>query len=258
MADDDYLSDKFLSITEPQKPITYSEKRKEALRKSLLKNERNRTKSTRHLELESRAEGLSRSLFERAEDDIASGSGTENKALSMMKKMGFKPGQVLGVPANLDVDERPVPIPTTPPRRNPSPSPETLDIQSQTHEGRLVNPLPLNVWSGTSSLLHAFLWTFSDPPLVPPFLARTDSTRRAKFYQQGRKALALESARRRRRSSSARPRSPRPLKRQTRSRSGIGPAANSSNAVRRADWALRSKPVRPWTSAQAKRYGQKN
>jgi len=152
MADDDYLSDKFLTITEPQKPTTYSEKRKEALRKSLLKDERNKTKSTRHLELESRAEGLSKSLFERAEDEKASGRGTENKALSMMKKMGFKPGQVLGVSANKDEDERPVPIPTAPPRRDPSPSPETSDIQSQTHEGRLVNPLPLNIWSGKKGI----------------------------------------------------------------------------------------------------------
>jgi hypothetical protein len=148
--DDDYLSDKFLSITEPQKPKTYSEKRKEALHKSLLKDERNRTKSIRHLELESRTEGLSKSLFERAEDDKASSRGTENKALSMMMKMGFKPGQVLGVPAT--VEEGPAPIRTTPPRRNPTP--ETVAIQPQIHEGRLVNPLPLNVWSGKSILPH--------------------------------------------------------------------------------------------------------
>jgi hypothetical protein len=97
-SDDDYLSDKFLTINEREKPKTYSEKRKEALRKSLLNDEQNRTKSTRQLELESREEGLSKSLFERAEDDKASGRGTESKALSMMMKMGFKPGQALGVP----------------------------------------------------------------------------------------------------------------------------------------------------------------
>jgi hypothetical protein len=155
--DDDYLSDKFLTITEPQKPKTYSEKRKEALRKSLLKDEQNRTKSTRQLELESREEGLSKSLFERAEDDKASGRGRENKALSMMMKMGFKPGQALGVSANVDVDEGSTSIGTmTPPsRRNPSPSPETLGIQPQIHEGGgLVNPLPLNEWSGTLSHPH--------------------------------------------------------------------------------------------------------
>jgi hypothetical protein len=164
-SDDDYLSDKFLTITEPQKPKTYSENRKEALRKSLLKDEQNRTKSARQLELESREEGLSKSLFERAEDDKASGRGTENKALSMMMKMGFKPGQALGVPANVDVDEgstRSTSIGTmTPPsRRNPSPSPETLGIQPQVHEGGLVNPLPLNEWSGTLSHPHVFSLRF--------------------------------------------------------------------------------------------------
>src|SRR6267154_1102149 len=153
MADDgdDYLSDKFLAITEPQKPKTYSEKRKEALRKSLLKDEQNRTKSTRQLELESREEGLSKSLFERAEDDKASGRGTENKALSMMMKMGFKPGQARGVPANVDVDVDEGSTPTPPSLRSPSPSPDTLGIQPQIHEGRLVNPLPFNEWSGTLS-----------------------------------------------------------------------------------------------------------
>jgi G-patch domain len=174
--DDDYLSDKFLTITEPQKPKTYSENRKEALRKSLLKDEQNRTKSTRQLELESREEGLSKSLFERAEDDKASGRGTENKALSMMMKMGFKPGQALGVPANVDVDEGSTSMGTmTPPgRRNPSPSPETLGIQPQIHEGSgLVNPLPLNEWSGTLNHLHML----SLPSLSPSvsFLVR-DST----------------------------------------------------------------------------------
>src|SRR5579863_10246381 len=100
--DDDYLSDKFLTVPEPQKPKTYSEKRKEALREALLRDEQNRTKSRRQLELDSREEGLSKSLFERAEDDKASGLGTENKALSMMMKMGFKPGQGLGVPTSLE------------------------------------------------------------------------------------------------------------------------------------------------------------
>jgi hypothetical protein len=163
--DDDYLSDKFLTIAEPRKSKTYSEKRKEALRHSLLKDKQNRTKSTKHLELESRAEGLSKSLFERAEDDKASGRGIENKALSMMMKMGFKPGQVLGVSANVDVDEDPVPMHTTPPRRDPSPTPETLVIQPHIHEGRLVNPLPVNMWSGTLSLPHAFRRTISLSPL---------------------------------------------------------------------------------------------
>ncbi|KAN0139967.1 protein of unknown function (DUF4187) domain containing protein [Lactarius tabidus] len=151
--DDDYLSDKFLLNTaEPQKPKTYSEKRKEALFKSRLKSDQNRIKSRRQLEIESREDGLSKSLFERAEDDKASGS--ENKALSMMMKMGFKPGQALGLPAHVDEDstDRPSSSSTSPPpdpTRGISPPQEGSTTQS---EKQLVNPLPLNEWSGKKGI----------------------------------------------------------------------------------------------------------
>jgi len=152
MADDgdaDYLSDKFLAVAEPQKPKTYSEKRKEALRESRLRYQQNRTKSKKQLELESREEGLSKSLFERAEDDKASGRGPENKALSMMMRMGFKPGQALGVPTNVE---------GTATIRDTTPNRETSVVQPQKYERQLVNPLPLNEWSGTLSLPHAYHW----------------------------------------------------------------------------------------------------
>jgi G-patch domain len=132
--DDDYFSDKFLTPVEPQNSKTYSEKRKEALRESLRRDEQNRTKSRRQLEHESREDGLSKTLFERAEEDKSSGRGPENKALSMMMNMGFKPGQALGVPARVDEG-------TTP-----------NHTSREAHEGRLVNPLPLNEWSGTSNI----------------------------------------------------------------------------------------------------------
>jgi hypothetical protein len=152
--DDDYLSDKFLvSTAQPQKPKTYSEKRKEVLVKSHLKNEQNRTKSRRQLELETREEGLSKSLFERAEDDKTSGRGSENKALSMMMKMGFKPGQALGVTAHDEDNTNRTSSPPPPsadstpkPQRDISPPQETFIAQP---ERQLVNPLPLNEWSGT-------------------------------------------------------------------------------------------------------------
>jgi len=97
--DDDYLSDKFLvnpESTSKAKPSTYSQLRKEALKKAQLKNEQNKKKSRRQLEIESREEGLSKSLFERAREEEAAGIGSGNKALSIMMKMGFKPGQSLG------------------------------------------------------------------------------------------------------------------------------------------------------------------
>ena len=147
--DDDYLSDKFLTVAELQKPKTYSEKRKEALRESRLKGQQNRTKSKREVELESREEGLSKSLFERAEDDKASGRGPENKALSMMMKMGFKPGQALGVPTDV---EGTASIRDTTPQHENNPNQETSVVQPQKYERQLVNPLPLNEWSGMLSL----------------------------------------------------------------------------------------------------------
>jgi len=145
--DDDYLSDKFLTVVEPQKPQTYSEKRKETLRQSLLRDEHNRTKGRRQLELESREEGLSKSLFERAEDDKASGRGPEHKALSMMLKMGFKPGQALGIPAS--VDEGIVPMPTTSLSHNvPRQEPSVVQLG----KGHLANPIPLTEWSGRKGI----------------------------------------------------------------------------------------------------------
>lgn len=160
--DDDYLSDKFLFNTdEPQKSKTYSEKRKEALYKSHLKNEQNRIKSRRQLELESREDGLSKSLFERAEDDKTSGRGSENKALSMMMKMGFKPGQALGVTTLTDEDNTnrssspppPSVDPIPKPQRDISPLQETYITQPRR---QIVNPLPLNEWSGTLNVPYAF------------------------------------------------------------------------------------------------------
>ncbi|KAI9448275.1 hypothetical protein H4582DRAFT_2107627 [Lactarius indigo] len=108
------------------------------------------------LELESREEGLSKSLFERAEDET-SGRGSENKALSMMMKMGFKPGQALGVTTQADEgstspSSSPSPPPLDPihkPQRDISPPQETSTTQT---ERQLVNPLPLNEWSGRKGI----------------------------------------------------------------------------------------------------------
>ncbi|KAI1792914.1 hypothetical protein LXA43DRAFT_1003783 [Ganoderma leucocontextum] len=99
--EDDYLSDKFLmelaasSSTSSVTPKTYAERRKDALKRSALKNEQNRTKSRKEREREAREDALGRSLFERAHEEAAE-SGQQNKALAMMMKMGFKPGQALG------------------------------------------------------------------------------------------------------------------------------------------------------------------
>ena len=97
--EDDYLSDTFLveatSSASSSTSKTYAERRKEALKRSALQNEQNRKKSLKEREREAREEALNRSLFERAQEE-AQESGQQNKALAMMMKMGFKPGQALG------------------------------------------------------------------------------------------------------------------------------------------------------------------
>jgi len=156
MADeDDYLSDKFLveSSSTPSQPKTYAQRRKEAQKQAQIKNEENRLKSRRQLELESREEGLSKSLFERAKEEEESGINTGNKALSMMMKMGFKPGQALGK----SEDNGPL---ATPPseldRDHTDESSETaaglsrtgLSGASKIASQHKTEPIPINEWMG--------------------------------------------------------------------------------------------------------------
>ncbi|KZT26980.1 hypothetical protein NEOLEDRAFT_1131478 [Neolentinus lepideus HHB14362 ss-1] len=163
--EDDYFSDKFLVDTNAvstSKPKTYSQHRKEAERKARLKQEQNRMKSRKQRELESREEGLSKSLFERAkEEEAAHGKG--NKALSMMMKMGFKPGQSLG---KQEDDPAPEDTPgtlgraasATPAREDSTePSRDAMPSESMTRglgsgaKHRTV-PLPLNEWTGKQGI----------------------------------------------------------------------------------------------------------
>lgn len=129
--EDDYLSDKFLvgtsSAPAVAAPKTYSQLRKDAEKQAMLKNEQNRHKSRFQLERETREEGLKKSLFERAEEEPVAG----NKALNMMMKMGFKPGQVLG---KVDDDE-------------------SVEVTSQSHNK--AEPLPINEWEGA---ILAIVW----------------------------------------------------------------------------------------------------
>ena len=101
MDEDDYLSDKFLHDLQSTSsvPKTYSQRRKEAQRHSKLKDDKNRLKSRHQRELESRQEGLNKSLFDKISEEQQAGIGQGSKALDIMMKMGFKPGQTLGQPA---------------------------------------------------------------------------------------------------------------------------------------------------------------
>ena len=162
--DDDYLSDKFLAASSASSstPRTYSQLRKDAQKRSLVKNVQNRAKSRRQLELESREAGLSKSLFERAKDEEDSGLSSGNKALSIMMKMGFKPGQTLGRTG--DHEEREggpfVDEPSKPSSKaaaaepasksNEGTPPEEESENPKAHTKHKAEPLPLKEWAGPS------------------------------------------------------------------------------------------------------------
>jgi len=155
MADeeDDYLSDKFLlgDAPAPSKPQTYAERRKESQRLAALKNEQNRKKSKRQLELEAREEGLSKSLFERAKDEEA--SGQQNKALAMMMKMGFKPGESLGQRYENEPEFPPAAItPDTGKDNAGDDSPAGTSSGRTSGIGHRAEPLPLSEWAGRKGI----------------------------------------------------------------------------------------------------------
>ncbi|TDL29286.1 hypothetical protein BD410DRAFT_779649 [Rickenella mellea] len=156
--EDDYLSDKFLlqnASASGSKPSTYAERRRQAQKEAAIRNEQNRKKSRRQLEEESREEGLRKSLFEKAQEEAAV-IGTQNKAMNMMLKMGFKPGQSLGR-SDDDHDDTSIPGPS---QNGIYPEGKALgnqDYSKETREDRTAReyrikhrtePLPLDVWTG--------------------------------------------------------------------------------------------------------------
>ncbi|KAJ7781422.1 hypothetical protein B0H16DRAFT_1671686 [Mycena metata] len=101
-------------------------------------------------EIESRTEGLSKSLFERAKEEEDAGLVSGNKALGIMMKMGFKPGQALGKPDDHPVLQPPdAPVDNTPPDEpiaGPSnPADSSANPRRLQHK---VEPLPINEWAG--------------------------------------------------------------------------------------------------------------
>ncbi|OSC99170.1 hypothetical protein PYCCODRAFT_1395626 [Trametes coccinea BRFM310] len=152
--EDDYLSDKFLveaagaPTASSSAPKTYAERRKEALRRAALKNEQNRTKSHRA----AREEALSRSLFERAQEE-ARETGRENKALGMMMKMGFRPGMALG---REEEDRREREREAGPSRAGigarPKANADEEDEKPRTGLGHRTVPLAINEWEGKKGI----------------------------------------------------------------------------------------------------------
>jgi hypothetical protein len=182
--EDDYLSEKILAqleaVPKPQQPVSYTERRKQALKRSQLRNEKNRKKSRKQMELEAREEGLQTNLIQKAHEE-AEESGKQNKALAIMMKMGFKPGQSLGAshessssssiggniggphPAETSgaARERDAEAETTPPSEPP-----TSVLAAYKHRAE---PLPIKEWSGKP--YSSSLATFSIPDLHLPSLS---------------------------------------------------------------------------------------
>ncbi|KAG8743596.1 hypothetical protein FRC12_015017 [Ceratobasidium sp. 428] len=162
--EEDYLSDKFLASLEAPKPTTgnasYSERRRIAQRESDRKRLEGRIKSRREIEEEARREGLSRNLFEKemekaAENETKGGEGQESsgggsgasKAMAMMLKMGFKPGETLGR------KDEPVQAPHEKLSESSEPKPvETAETGEKVKSGHLAEPLPLAMWAGRKGL----------------------------------------------------------------------------------------------------------
>jgi hypothetical protein len=133
--EDDYLSDKFLqqisSDLRGSSSKTYSQRRKDAQRQSEVRNLAGRTKSRKELEkeaLETLKEGMSTSLFEREKLAAAEGTG-ESKAMKMMSKMGYKPGEALGRKDTSNINQ------------------DGEGNTSQQPKAR-VAPIPINIWEG--------------------------------------------------------------------------------------------------------------
>ena len=150
--EDDYLSDKFLvEAAAASAPKTYTERRKQAQRIAALKDAENRRKSHRELEQEAREEGLSKSLFARAKEEEEAGHGKKSKALEMMMKMGFQPGQSLGKTENAEPERQGSSSPAVVVSERATPEPPSSKEASEppdTRPGHRVVPLPLNEWRG--------------------------------------------------------------------------------------------------------------
>jgi hypothetical protein len=139
MADeDDYLSDKFLASLEAQSKSstfkTYAQRRKDAQKQSEMRNLAGRSKSRKEIEqeaLETLKEGMSTSLFEREKLAAAEGgAGQISKAMAIMGRMGYKPGQALG---------------------RTEENSDATDSQTEALPARRVAPIAINLWEGASN-----------------------------------------------------------------------------------------------------------
>ena len=167
--EDDYLSPKFLigdtssNGASSSKSKTYSELRKEAQRAAEAKNTANQLKTKKLSTRDRVKEGLSTSLFERAQEEEALGLG-QSKALGMMKKMGFKPGQSLGRTAATSAieDAKSSSIASTPLVQDDSSAAleastsSSSSVRMSTTVEHRVEPIPISIWEGVHTIRPFF------------------------------------------------------------------------------------------------------
>lgn len=118
--EDDYMSAAFITdapSTSTSKPTTYAELRKAARRRGEDSVIRNAKRPRHEREAEAREQALNRSLFDTpTPDSPVPAAAPANKALGMMMRMGFKPGQALGAAAtsaSASDSDAPPPKPST-------------------------------------------------------------------------------------------------------------------------------------------------
>lgn len=96
--EDDFMSDKFIlaaskpSTSSSSTATTYAERRRKA---QIISEQKGRVKSRAEREKEAREEALGKDLIQ--DGELPVGGEGESKAVKMMRKMGFTPGQALGV-----------------------------------------------------------------------------------------------------------------------------------------------------------------
>lgn len=172
------MSDLFLanaSAPEQKRP-TYAEQQKAARRRaeeSIIRNQKRSRANQEADEAAAREAALSRPLFE-APDSESAPAAPQNKALSMMMKMGFKPGQALGAQAR-EARIEPLKIDIRDKRTG-------LGIESTAEKRRKTIPLPKTAAQigGTKQDLASF---------IANSRAKYDATKADSILRQARRTL---------------------------------------------------------------------
>lgn len=176
-SEDDFMSDKFL-VEAPAPEKSHRAKRDAQLLKGQRAGLAKNLQPAKAREEQQRREGLSTSLFEKADNQEASGSGG-GKAMAMMMKMGWKVGEGLG---KKDVQE-----PTTKRKVDDGVDDEEDaprgGIGSSSRKAPRTEPIRVSLWSGRKGL------TARDPtpPPIPTSNRNPDLLDENKMARLGQK-----------------------------------------------------------------------